>query len=36
MMLDSIQQKLQSLDDNIAASKQLNVDLSSKLRCLQV
>ena len=36
MMLDSIQQKLQSLEDNIAASKHTNAELASKLRSLQV
>jgi hypothetical protein len=36
MMLDSIQQKLQSLEDNIAASKHTNAELASKLRRLQV
>ena len=36
MMLESIQQKLQSLDDNIAATKRTNAELSTKLRNLQV
>ena len=35
-MLDSIQQKLQSLEDNIAASKHTNAELQLRLRGLQV